>query len=385
MMLPYSRQSIAEEDIQAVVEVLRGDWLTTGPAVDRFERALADYVGARHAAVVSSGTAALHAAMFALGISPGDEVIVPAMTFAATANCVVYQGGRPVFADVEPSTLLIDPSEVERKISSRTKAIVAVYYAGQPCDYAALQAIAQRHGLALVADACHSLGAATREGRAGRLADLTAFSFHPVKPITTGEGGAITTDDAALAERVRVFRNHGIDRDHRQRTESGTWQYEMRSLGYNYRLSDIQCALGLAQLSRLDARIARRREIADRYDRALARLEGVTPLGVRPGVEHGYHLYVVRIDKRVPGGRDGVFASLRARGIGANVHYRPVHLHSFYRETFGTGPGLCPNAEAAYREILSLPLFPDMADGQVQEVIESLELAVAAERLTIAR
>ncbi|MCP4566239.1 MAG: aminotransferase class I/II-fold pyridoxal phosphate-dependent enzyme, partial [FCB group bacterium] len=247
-MIPYGRQSIDEEDIQSVVEVLRSDWLTTGPKVDAFEHALADYVGAEYGVAVSSGTAALHCAMYALGIGPGDEVILPPMTFAATANCVVFLGGTPVFADVQPDTLLIDPVAVEKKITKRTRAIIAVDYAGQPCDYDSLRDIANSHGLSLIADGCHALGAVYKGHRVGSLADMTVFSFHPVKHITTGEGGMITTNDPKFAGRMRRFRNHGIDTDFRQREQQGSWYYEMVDLGYNYRITDMQCALGLSQL-----------------------------------------------------------------------------------------------------------------------------------------
>lgn len=371
--IPYARQSITEEDIAAVVAVLRSDWLTTGPAVERFEQALAEYVGAPCAVVVANGTAALHTAMFALGVGPGDEVIVPTLTFAATANAVVYQGARPVFADVDPETLLLSLDDTQRRITDRTRAIVAVDYAGQPCDYATLGALARRHGLALVADAAHSLGAQTEHGQAGSLADLTTFSFHPVKPITAGEGGAVTTADADLAQRMRQFRNHGITRDHRQRSVSGSWRYEMAELGYNYRLSDIHCALGLSQLQRLEEMLGRRRQIAQRYDQAMRELPGLRPLVTRPDVSHAHHLYVIRVDCDLFGvDRDSVFESLRDKGIATNVHYRPVHLHPFYRRRFATGTGDCPVAEAASAEILSLPLFASMTDEEVERVVAAL-------------
>jgi perosamine synthetase len=368
---------VTEEDIQAVAEVLRSDWLTTGPVVERFERAFARQVGAGQAVAVSSGTAALHAAMFALRIGPGDEVIVPAMTFAATANCVVFQGGTPVFADVEPETLLLRPAGIEARLSPRTRAILAVDYAGQPCDYDALGALARRHGLALVADASHALGARDRGRPTGSLADLSTFSLHAVKAITAGEGGMVTTNDRALAERMRRFRNHGFVRDHRQRAAAGTWHGEMAELGYNYRLTDFQCALGLSQLKKLDRWIARRRRLARRYDRAFAKLRGVEPLGVRQHVAHARHLYVVRVKRAVLGvDRGEVFATLSKRGIGVGVHYVPVHLHPFYRERLGTGPGCCPAAEAAYEEILSLPLFPAMSDADAAEVVRAVRSAV---------
>lgn len=378
-MLPYGRQWIDEDDITAVTAVLRSDWLTTGPNVPEFETAFASLVGAREAVAVSNGTAALHAAMNALGIGPGDEVIVPAMTFAASANCVVYQGGTPVFADVQADTLLIDPDDVAAKITARTKAIVAVDYAGQPCDYERLHTLAHRHGLKLVADACHAIGGEYREMPVGTLADLSIFSLHPVKHITTGEGGVITTNDAELARRMRVFRNHGITTDHRQRAEQGSWFYEMVELGYNYRLTDFQCALGLSQLRKLPGWVVRRQAIAQMYDAAFAGLTAVSPLTTRPEVSHAYHLYVVRFDlSQLTVDRNMLFQALRAEGLGVNLHYIPVHLHPFYRQRFGTQPGLCPAAEAAYAEIMSLPIFPQMSDADVQDVITAVSKIVAA-------
>jgi perosamine synthetase len=368
--LPYGRQWVDEDDIAAVVEVLRSDWLTTGPKVLEFERAFAVRTGAKEAVALSNGTAALHAVVHALGISPGDEVIVTPMTFAASANCVVYQGGTPVFADVDTDTLLLDPAQVEAKVTPRTKAIIAMDYAGQPCDYDALRQVAQRHSLHLVADACHSVGGAYRGFPVGSVADLSVFSFHPVKQITSGEGGAVTTNDPDLASRMRTFRNHGITSDHKQREEEGSWFYEMVDLGYNYRLTDIQCALVLSQLGKLSAWIYRRQAIARRYDEAFAQLVGVSPLEVLPEVSHAYHLYVIRLDERYP--RAAVFRALRAEGIGVNVHYIPVYRHPFYQKRFGTGPGLCPVAESAYEHILSLPMFPRMTNDDVDRVIATL-------------
>lgn len=374
-LLPYGAQWVGTEDIAAVLETLRSDWLTTGPKVEAFEQQFAMYVGVREAVAVNSGTAALHAAMHALGIGPGDEVIVPPMTFAATANAVVYQGGRPVFADVEDDTLLLDPAAVEACISPRTRAILAVDYAGQPCDYHALRIIAERHGLALVADACHALGAETINPRkkVGSLAYLSTFSFHPVKHVTTAEGGMVTTNDPVLAQRMRRFRNHGVSSDLHDRQQRGAWYYEMLDLGYNYRLSDLQCALGLSQLGRLPVWLARRQEIAHRYDAAFAELPTLQPLRVRPGVSHAYHLYVIRLQaSELSATREEVFKALRAEGIGVNVHYIPVHFHPYYRQRFGTGPGLCPVAEAAYEDILSLPIFPRMCEADVEDVITAI-------------
>jgi perosamine synthetase len=370
--LPYGRQWVDEDDIRAVVDVLRSDWLTTGPVVNQFEQAVADVAGARHAVAVSSGTAALHAAMFAVGVGPGDEVIVPPITFAATANAVVYRGATPIFADVDPDTLLIDPEEVARKVTGRTRAVIAVDYAGQPCDYGALRKIADRCGLTLVADACHSLGG-TCDGRpVGSLADLTVFSFHPVKHITTGEGGMVTTDSDRLAAQMRLFRNHGITSDHRQRAQHGSWFYEMTELGYNYRLTDIQCALGMSQLRKLPQWLIRRREIAAVYRTGLGECPEIRPLKTRSNVDHAYHLFAIKLDlDKLNTDRSTVFQRLLSQGIGVNVHYVPVHLHRFYRERFGTGPGLCPIAEAAYERLLTLPLFPAMKDEDVLRVLDA--------------
>ncbi|MDP2601860.1 MAG: UDP-4-amino-4,6-dideoxy-N-acetyl-beta-L-altrosamine transaminase [Deltaproteobacteria bacterium] len=372
-LLPYGRQTIDEHDIQSVVEVLRSDWLTTGPKVREFERAFARALGAGEAVAVSSGTAALHAAMHALGVGLGDEVIVPALTFAASANCVVYQGATPVFADVDSRTLLIDPKDVKAKTTPRTRAVIAVDYAGKPCDYDALREITGRHDLALVADACHSLGGSYKGRPVGTLADLNVFSLHPVKAMTTGEGGMITTESFDSAYRMRSFRNHGVTSDHCQREKQGSWLYDMVDLGYNYRLSDLQCALGLSQLSKVSEFVARRRAIARSYDKVFSPMAGVRAVTVRPGVESAYHLYVVRLEPDfLSTDRGRVFAALRAEGIGVNVHYLPVYLHRFYRERFGTGPGLCPRAEAAYEVILSLPMFPAMSDQDVEDVIQAL-------------
>ena len=382
-ILPYGRQTIEDDDVAAVVEALRSDWLTTGPMVGRFEEAFAEFVGARHAVAVSNGTAALHAAMHALGIAPGDEVIVPTMTFAATANSVVYMGGTPVFADVDPGTLLLDVERAESLITERTRAIAAVDYAGQTCDYDALRALAERHGLALVDDAAHSVGATWRGAPAGTLADLSTFSLHPVKHLTTGEGGLITTDDDELARRMRVFRNHGITSDHRQREAQGSWYYEMQELGFNYRLTDFQCALGLSQLRKVRGWVERRREIARRYDEAFAAFPAVEPLSVLEHAQPAYHLYVVRFDlEAIRMDKAQLFTALRAEGIGINVHYVPVHLHPFYRRNFGTGPGLCPVAERAYEEIVSLPLFPAMTERDIADVVEAVRKVCgsAAER-----
>lgn len=359
--IPYGRQTIGDDDIQAVTDVLRSDWLTTGPAVEHFEADVCAFTGARYGIAVSSGTAALHAAMYALGIGPGDEVIVPPMTFAASANCVLYQRGTPVFADVEPGTLLLDPAAAEAAVTPRTKAIIAVDYAGQPCDWDALSAIADRHHLALVADGCHALGARYKGRAVGTLADITVFSFHPVKHITTGEGGMAMTDDERLATRMRHFRGHGITTTAAERKKTDGWFYEMTDLGYNYRITDFQSALGASQLKKLSGWIAKRNELAGLYDAAFSDT-AVRPLARRGDVLHAYHLYVVRTPER-----DEVFKCLRAQGIGVNVHYVPVYLHPYYRRQ-GYKKGLCPVSEAAYAEILTLPLWPGMKSDTIRRI-----------------
>lgn len=379
-MLPYGRQSVDETDIQAVVAVLRGDWLTTGPAVSAFEQAVAKYVGAREAVAVNSGTAALHAATFAAGIGTGDEVIVPALTFAATANCVLYQGGKPIFADVLPGTLNLDPEDVARKTTARTKAIIPVDYTGQPCDHDAIRTIANAHGLLVIEDAAHALGATYRGRRVGTLHELTTLSFHPVKHITTGEGGMIVTDDPKLATRMRAFRSHGITTDFRQRAEAGSWVYEMVDLGYNYRLSDLNCVLGLSQLAKLDGWLRRRREIAQHYCAGLADLPAVELLDVLPETEPAWHLFIIKLNQeRLRVGRKEIFAALRAENIGVNVHYIPVYWHPYY-QNLGYARGLCLTAEAAYERLISLPMFPAMTDKDVDDVIMAVNKVVSAYR-----
>lgn len=358
------------------MDVLRSDFLTTGPKIAEFEAVFSAYSGAGHGVAVNSGTAALHCAMHALEIGPEDEVIVPPLTFAATANSVLYAGARPVFADICSDKLLIDPVEVERKITPKTKAIIAVDYAGHPCDYDALQQIASRHGIALVSDACHSLGGAFKGRPVGSLADITCFSFHPVKHLTTAEGGMAVTDDSTLASRMRVFRSHGISTDATTREEKGTWYYEMVDLGFNYRLTDIQCALGLSQLTKQSGWLKRRREIAHTYDVAFSGMFGITPLSVSPHVTHAWHLYVIRLNDSTT--RDAVFTHLRSNGILANVHYVPVHLHPYYRDKLGTGPGLCPVAEESFERVISLPMFPGLGTADQERVIASVTECMSA-------
>lgn len=368
--VPYGRQVIEQDDIDAVTDVLRGDWLTTGPMVGRFEEAFADFVDADHGVAVSNGTAALHLAMMALGVGEGDEVIVSSMTFAASANCVRYVGGTVVFCDVRDDTLTIDTSLVEGLVTDRTKAIVAVDYAGTPCDMDELLDIADRHGLAVVSDACHAPGATYRGRTVGSIAHLSTFSFHPVKHLTTAEGGMVTTNDAELAARVRKLRNHGIDTDFRQREEEGTWAYDVSELGYNYRLPDLNCALGLSQVAKLDGFVARRRELVARYDRLFADVDGIRTIVLPDDREGGWHLYPVRFATDDPAGtRARAFEHLRGNGIGVNVHYKPVHLHGYYAD-LGYEPGLCPVAEAAYDGLLSLPMWPGLDEADQDRVVQ---------------
>lgn len=380
-MLPYGRQSIDEDDIDAVVEALRSDFLTTGSRIAEFEAALAQATGARFVAAVSSGTAALHAAYRAVGIEPGDEVVMPALTFAATANAAMYLGAKPVFGDIDRATGTLDPESAERAITTRTRAIVAVDYAGHPADYDALRDISTRHGLALVDDAAHSLGATDRGRRVGELADVATLSFHPVKHITTGEGGAVITHDPAIHQSVVEFRSHGMVRDqHRLRRHDGPWYHEMHGLGFNYRLTDFQSALGMSQLRKLPRFLERRREIASWYDRDLADQDAFQIPGRRDDVQSAWHLYVLRLatgPSNTAHLRRRAFDALRERGLGVQVHYLPVYLHPFYQD-LGYAPGLCPVAEDFYSRAISIPIYPAMTDAEVDRVAHAVR-DVAAE------
>jgi perosamine synthetase len=372
-LLPYGRQSIEDSDIEAVVEVLRSDWLTTGPKVREFEEAFAARVDAVQAVSFSSGTAALHAAVFAAGLRAGEEAITTPMTFAATANCVLYQGATPVFADVSSDTLNLDTQQVARTISAKTKVILPVDYAGHPADLAAIMEMARERGLIIIEDACHALGAEHAGRRVGSIADMTVFSFHPVKHITTGEGGMVTTNNPQFAESLRRFRNHGISSDARQRQKAGQWHYEMVALGYNYRLPDFACALGIQQLKRLDENLARRRAIAAQYAAAFREIPGVITPAVRGEVKPAWHLYPIRLDlERLTGERAEIFHALRGENIGVNVHYIPVHYHPYYRERFGSRLGEFPVAEDAYRRLISLPMFHTMTNQDVEDVIAAV-------------
>ena len=375
-MIPYARQWVDDDDRRAVQAVLQGDWLTTGPAVERFEAALCEATGAGYAVAVNSGTAALHAAYAAVGVGPGGEVVTTPLTFLATANAAVYLGARVRFADICGATGLIDPGAVDRLVGPSTQAIVAVDYAGHPADYGALREIAVAHKVALVADAAHSLGAARGNEWVGTMADVSCLSFHPVKPITTGEGGAVLTDDPEIAARARRFRNHGVTRDPARWVggDEGPWNYEMHELGHNYRLTDLQAALGTSQLKKLGLFVARRAEIAARYRAELAGVDELCLPVVEPGVRPGWHLFVVRI--RGDGGRRrALFERLHELGLGVQVHYRPVCDQPYYRRQQGETAS-CPVARHFYERAISLPLFPAMEDREVEAVIEGVRQAV---------
>lgn len=369
-MIPYGKQTIEQDDIQAVVDVLQSDFLTTGPKIAEFEQTVADYVGAKYAVAISNGTSALHAACFAAGIRPGDEVITTPLTFAASANCVLYCGGTPVFADVDPKTYNIDPEDIRRKITDRTKAIIAVHLAGQPCDMDAIHSIAREHGLIVIEDGAHALGSVYKGKKVGSLSDMTTFSFHPVKPITTGEGGMIATDNEDFYKKMVLFRSHGITRDDSIMTRNdGPWFYQQFDLGYNYRITDIQCALGCSQMKKLDRFLARRKEIVARYNEAFADCDNIITPYQLSDTESGWHLYIVQVKNC---DRRQVFENMREKGIGVNVHYIPVYMHPYYQE-HGYENVHCANAEEIYSHIISLPLYPRLTSEQQDYVIDTLK------------
>jgi UDP-4-amino-4,6-dideoxy-N-acetyl-beta-L-altrosamine transaminase len=373
-MLPYGHQWIDEEDIAAVVEVLRSDWITQGPKVDEFERKVAGYCNAKYAVAMANGTAALHAACAVAGITKGDEAITTPITFAATANAVVYCGGRPVFADIREDTLNIDPREIERQLTPKTKAILPVDFAGHPADLDEIMAIARSRKIIVIEDACHALGAEYKGRKIGSLADMTIFSFHPVKHITTGEGGMVLTNNKEYYQQLTTFRQHGIVRD----TRAGQpWYYEILEPGYNFRLTDFQCALGISQLKKLDRFIARRREIAARYNEAFAEMKEIVTPTEEEYVKAAYHIYVIQLrTENLKVGRQEVFAALRTENIGGNVHYVPVHFHPFYQREPGYRQGDYPVAESYYERAITLPLFPGMSDEDVEDVVKAVEKVI---------
>ena len=369
-MIPYGKQTIEQDDIQAVGDVLKSDFLTTGPKIAEFEQTVADYVGAKYAVAISNGTSALHAACFAAGIGPGDEVITTPLTFAASANCVLYCGGTPVFADVDPKTYNIDSEDIRRKITDRTKAIIAVHLAGQPCDMDAIHSLAREYGLIVIEDGAHALGSVYKGKKVGCLSDMTTFSFHPVKPITTGEGGMIVTDNEDFYKKMVLFRSHGITRDDSIMTRNdGPWFYQQFDLGYNYRITDIQCALGCSQMKKLDRFLAQRKKIVARYNEAFADCDNIITPYQLSDTESGWHLYIVQVKNC---DRRQVFENMREKGIGVNVHYIPVYMHPYYQE-HGYENVHCTNAEEIYSHIISLPLYPGLTSEQQDYVIDTLK------------
>jgi perosamine synthetase len=371
--ISYGHQWVDQSDINAAVKVLKGDWLTQGPKVAEFEEAMARYCGAKYAVAVSSGTAALHAAYAAAGIGAGDEVVTTPMTFAATANAVVYCGGRPVFADIQADTLNINPKEILKKITPKTKAIAPVDFAGHPCDYAEILKIAKDRGLTVIEDACHALGADYSGKKIGSIADMTVFSFHPVKAITTGEGGMVVTDNADFYDKLKIFRSHGMVK----LPENGAWFYQIENLGYNYRLTDFQSALGMSQLKKLDLFIKKRRQIATKYNTAFGGLEDIKIPVEKPGVKSAWHIYAIRMaTDGLKARRRQIFDDFHKEGIGVQVHYLPVHLHPFYQKKFGYRAGDFPVAEDYYARAITLPLFPKMTEAQINYVIKATKKAI---------
>jgi dTDP-4-amino-4,6-dideoxygalactose transaminase len=368
--LPYARHQIDDSDVAAVAETLKGGWLTQGPAVAQFEEVIAKAAGAAYAVAFSSGTAALHAACYAAGLGSGDEAVTSPLTFAATANAVVYQGAQPVFADIKATTLNIDPEAIATVATDRTKALLAVDFAGLPCDYDVLVPLARDSGWVVIADAAHSLGARYRRRPVGSLADMTVFSFHPAKLATSGEGGAVVTDRVEYVERLRRFRHHGIIYGDADRP----WRYAIEEPGYNYRLSDLHSALGLSQLARMERFWERRDALARRYRERLQSLPFLELPDLPEERRHAWHLFLVllRLDK-LRADQDRIMMALRAENIGVQLHYPLVHLHPFYRKTFGYGEGLCPVAESIERRLMTLPLFPAMAESDQDDVLRALD------------
>ena len=378
-LLPYGYQWIDEEDIKAVIEVLRSDWITQGPKIAEFEKEFAKYVGARYAVAVNSGTAALHAACFAAQIEKGDEAITTPITFAASANCVFYQGGTPVFADIDADTLNIDPAEIRKKISKKTKALILVDFTGLPVDLEKILQIAKDNDLIIIEDASHALGATYKDRKIGSISDMTIFSFHPVKHITTGEGGMITTNNKEYYEKLNLFRTHGITKDKDKLLNyDGPWYYEMQELGYNYRLTDFQCALGLSQLKKIDRIIQRRREIVKKYNYEFKDIPEIKiPQINPPNSNSSWHLYVIQLNlEKLKVSRKGIFEALRAENIGVNVHYIPMHLQPYYQNKLGYNLGDFPKAENYYSRAITLPLFPKMSDKDIDDIIKAAKKIV---------
>ena len=375
--LSYGKQQIDEDDISAVVETLRSDFLTQGPKVEEFEKALCDYTGAKYAVAFANGTATLHCAVASLNIEQNAEAITSPNTFVASSNCMAYNGIRPVFADIDPKTYNINPKEILKKISDKTRLIIPVHFAGQPCDMEQINQIAKKHSLFVIEDAAHAIGSRYADGTMVgncRYSDMTSFSFHPVKTMTTGEGGAVTTNSRELYEKLKLFRSHGITRDPALLQQNhGVWYYEMQELGYNYRITDIQAALGVTQLKKLDNFVKRRREIVRRYNEAFADLKLVTIPYEQTGVVSAFHLYVLMIDfDRLGVTRNELMLHLKGKNIGTQVHYIPVLTQPYYQRTSGYKQGDYPIAEDYYKKALSIPLYPKMTDDDVEYVIRSI-------------
>ncbi len=372
----YGKQWIAEDDIQAVEEVLKSDFLTCGPKVQELEKALCDYTGAKHAVVVSNGTAALHCACIAAGIGEGDEVITTPLTFAASANCVLYCGGTPVFADVDMETYNIDPSDIENKITNRTKAIIAVDFTGQAVCLDEIRNICYKYNLILIEDGAHSIGTTYKNQKVGTIADMTTFSFHPVKTVTAGEGGAILTNDDELYKKLVLAHAHGITHDEQlmeEATHEGPWYYEQISLGFNYRMTDFQASLLLSQMKKLDKFKLRRKEIVRKYDEAFSDLPGIILQKEIKESDTCRHLYIIRLDLEcLSCTRREFFDALAAENIQPQIHYVPVYWFPYYKK-LGYKKGLCPNAEEIYKGIISIPLYPRMTDKDVEDVINGVK------------
>lgn len=372
--LPFHRAQVGKEEIAAVTEVLQSGWLTSGPRVKEFEAAFARHTGATHALAVNSCTAALHLALAACGIGEGDEVIVPTMTFAASGEVILYFKARPVLVDSSSSSFHIDPLQIERAITSRTKAIMPVHYAGYACDMNAILEIARHHNLRVVEDAAHAFPTRYKGKMIGTFGDITCFSFYATKTLTTGEGGMITTENPEFAEKMRILSLHGISRDAWKRyTAEGTWRYDILEAGYKYNLTDLQAAIGLAQLAKAEELRLCRAAIAERYSRALSQTDAYLPPPEPNDADHAWHLYVIRVSAdRLRIGRDQVIEQLKAKGIGTSVHFIPLHLHSLYRGQLGYQPGQFPQAEKHFESAISLPLFPGMTDQEIERVIDGL-------------
>jgi dTDP-4-amino-4,6-dideoxygalactose transaminase len=372
--LPFNRAFIEEQDIEEVLAVLRGGWLTTGPRVKEFEAAFSEFTGAAHSVALSSCTAALHLALAAVGVAEGDEVIIPTMTFASTGETVLYFKAQPVLADCAPNSFHVDPRKVEAAITERTKAIVPVHYSGYASDMDAILDIARRHGLKVIEDAAHALPATYKGKMIGTLGDITCFSFYATKTLTTGEGGMITTENGQYAERIRSLSLHGISKDAWKRySAEGSWRYDIQEVGYKYNLTDMQAALGLAQLAKRELTHALRTQLAERYNRALGSLDAFEVPRTPDYVTNAWHLYVLQVNpSALRIGRDRVIEELKSRGIGTSVHFIPLHLHSLYQR-LGYREGQFPNAEARFRGAISLPLYPGMTDEDSDRVIAALQ------------